>query len=227
VPWVLFLLALGAAGMLGYHLVEERAQSRRELSTARDEAAELRRALFSAQDKLVSAERDVAGKGQTLAALQAALAQKGQQGEENEKLLADLRSKLDAKEGDISQDQGKVTVNLVDEILFKSGDADLSARGKEVLGKVGGVLKGLKDKQILIGGHTDDNPIHTERFPSNWELSAARAVNVVHYLVETVGVEPRVVTAAAYSEFHPRAREKSKNRRIEILLTPLVDIKKK
>jgi len=85
----------------------------------------------------------------------------------------------------------------------------------------------LSDKQILIGGHTDDRPIHTAQFPSNWELSAARAVNVARYLAESVGVDPKHLTAAGFSEFHPRSKkEKSKNRRIEILLTPESALKK-
>src|SRR5581483_4299768 len=109
--------------------------------------------------------------------------------EETDKVLAELRAKLDSKEGDVSSDASHITVNLVDQILFKSGDADLSPRGKEVLSKVGGVLKGLTDKQILIGGHTDDRSIHTPQFPSNWELSSARAVNVVRYLQDVAGVD--------------------------------------
>ena len=95
-------------------------------------------------------------------------------------------------------------MHLADEILFSSGEADLSKHGKEVLGRVGDVFKPLTDKQILVGGHTDDAPIHTARFPSNWELSTARAVNVVHFLADNVGVDPRKLTAAGYSQYHPR-----------------------
>ena len=107
-----------------------------------------------------------------------------------------------------------------------SGQAELSNHGKEVLGKVGGVLKNLRDQQILVGGHTDDRPIHTDRFPSNWELSAARAVNVARYLVETAGIDPHRVVAGGYSEFHPRGTDRAKNRRIELLLTPIVEVKR-
>ena len=87
---------------------------------------------------------------------------------------------------------------------------------------VGDVFKPLKDKQILVGGHTDDAPIHTARFPSNWELSTARAVNVVHFLADSVGVDPAKLTAAGYSQYHPRSSERAQNRRIEILLIPQV-----
>ena len=84
----------------------------------------------------------------------------------------------------------------------------------------------MKDQQILVGGHTDDRPIHTERFASNWELSTGRAVNVARYLVETVGVDPHRVVAAGFSQFHPRGANRAKNRRIELLLTPSVDAKR-
>ena len=113
-----------------------------------------------------------------------------------------------------------VTVHLADEILFGSGEAELSKHGKEVLTRVGDVLKPLTDKQILVGGHTDDAPIHTAHFASNWELSTARAVNVVHHLTDVVGVDPRKLTAAGYSQYHPRGSDRAQNRRIEILLIP-------
>jgi chemotaxis protein MotB len=226
-PWLLFLLTAAVLAMLAIYSADERARMKTALSSARDEAAENRRTMFSAQEKLVSVERDLAGKSDTLAAMQNALAQKGQESDDNAKLIAELRSKVDAKDGEVSQESNRVAVNLVDEILFKSGDAELSPRGKELLTKLGAVLKGHTDKQIVIGGHTDDAPIHTERFPSNWELSSARAVNVVHHLVDAAGIDGRRLSAAAYSEFHPRGKVRAKNRRIEILLTPLVDIKAK
>jgi chemotaxis protein MotB len=160
------------------------------------------------------------------AQLEEALRMKGAEKQADAQLIADLKSKLDDKEGDISAEGRRISVNFVDEILFPSGESELSAHGKEVLMKVGGVLKTLKDQQIMVGGHTDDRRIHTERFPSNWELSAARAVNVARYLVEVVGVDPHRVVAAGYSEFHPRGTSRARNRRIELLLTPIVDVKR-
>src|SRR5258707_864586 len=84
-------------------------------------------------------------------------------------------------------------------ILVAAGEAERSKHGKEGRARVGDVFKPLKEKQILVGGHTDDAPIHTARFPSNWELSTARAVNVVHFLADAVGVDPAKLTAAGYS----------------------------
>ena len=142
---------------------------------------------------------------------------------DQQKLMDDLRKKLDAKpRATCRRGGGIVTVHLESEILFPSGEAELSKQGKEVLARVGDVLKPLQDKQILVGGHTDDAPIHTARFPSNWELSTARAVNVVHFLADTVGVDPAKLTAAGYSQYHPRGSNRAHNRRIELLLVPTV-----
>jgi chemotaxis protein MotB len=220
-PWL--LLALLGAGALTWLMrdLNDKAQARRELGAARDEAADLRKQIFVAQDLAAKAESARAQTAATAAQLQA-------KASTNDKLIGELRAQLDAKEGDVSSDKGAIAVNLVDQILFKSGEAAISPGGQKVLGKVGAVLKNVTDKQILIGGHTDDRPIHTAQFPSNWELSAARAVNVVHYLSESAGVDPAKLTAAGYSEFHPRSKkEKAKNRRIEILLTPTVEVSSK
>jgi chemotaxis protein MotB len=142
------------------------------------------------------------------------------------KLITELRAKLDARDGEVAGGAGGVTVSLVDEILFPSGESALSPRGQEVLKKLGAVLKPLTDRQILIGGHTDDRPIHTPVFPSNWELSTARAVSVVRYLADEVGVDPRRLAAAGYSQYHPRGKNRAKNRRIEILLAPVTTVKR-
>jgi flagellar motor protein MotB len=220
-PWLLVaLIAAGMAGVISRDM-DERGQLKRELATARDESAELRHQVFAAQDRVQKAEKARLEASTKVEALSVKTS-------ENDKLIADLRAQVDSKDGDVEADANRVRVNLVDQILFKSGDAEISPRGKKVLDKVGTVLKKLEDKQILIGGHTDDRPIHTAVFRSNWELSAARAINVVHYLAETVGVDAAKLTGAGYGEYHPRSkRDKAKNRRIEILLTPTVEVAKK
>jgi chemotaxis protein MotB len=115
-------------------------------------------------------------------------------------------------------------------VLFDSGEAALSARGEEVLGRVGAVLAKVDDKMIQVSGHTDDSP-PTDKvklvFPTNWELSVARAVNVVRHMTEKAKVPSRRLIAAGYGEFHPIATNanpagRAQNRRIEILLTPML-----
>jgi chemotaxis protein MotB len=117
---------------------------------------------------------------------------------------------------------------MVEKILFDSGKADIKTNGKKVLDRVAEILKTITDKQIRIEGHTDNVPIGAtlaEKFPTNWELSTARATTVARYLQEK-GVSPAVLNAAGYSEYKPvESNEtdegKAKNRRIEIVLIPL------
>lgn len=119
-------------------------------------------------------------------------------------------------------------MGLVDKILFDSGEAAISKRGEEVLARVGAVLAAIDDKQIQVSGHTDRTPISdklTGQFPTNWELSTARAINVVRFLSEKASVPPQRLVASGYGEYHPIANNKTaagraRNRRIEILLTP-------
>ena len=132
--------------------------------------------------------------------------------------------------GDIrlSQSGGKLRVDLVDKILFDSGEAVVSKRGEGVLARVGGVLATMDDKQIQVSGHTDSNPISEKlapQFPTNWELSVTRAVNVVRFLEEKANVPAKNLIATGYGQYHPIASNKTaagraRNRRIEILLTP-------
>jgi chemotaxis protein MotB len=138
--------------------------------------------------------------------------------------------KEEIAKGDIrlSQSGGRIKVDLVDKILFDVGDASISQRGEEVLSRVGSVLAAVQDKKIQVSGHTDDLNI-SERlvstYPTNWELSAARATNVVRFLEEKANVPGRRLVAAAYGPWEPLATNKTtagraRNRRIEIVLTP-------
>ncbi len=100
------------------------------------------------------------------------------------------------------------TGDMVDEILFDSGEATLKLAGAEVLTRVGAVLKRAEDRQVVVQGHTDNVPIVgrlAERFPTNWELSAARAVNVARFLQDEVGMDPSRLGATAFSEYQPRS----------------------
>lgn len=219
-PWLLAILLLILCVTLLIRVGDQRRRDKDNLARARDESAEFRGAYFKEQATLADLDKERAAQAATLQALATHVSQKAAADLDQQKLMEDLRKKLDAKEGDVSSKGGVVTVHLESEILFPSGEAELSKHGKEVLARVGDVLKPLSDKQILVGGHTDDAPIHTARFASNWELSTARAVNVVHFLVDTVGVDPAKLTAAGYSQYHPRSSDRAQNRRIEILLIP-------
>lgn len=143
-------------------------------------------------------------------------------------LSAGLKSEIAAGQIKITQLQGKLTVNMVDKILFDSGKAEVKDDGRKVLDKVGAALNGLADKNVRIEGHTDDKPITGElqsKYPTNWELSTARATAVARYLQDKAKVDPKRLVAAGYGEFHPvapndTAEGRALNRRIEIVLVP-------
>ena len=156
-----------------------------------------------------------------------------------------LTKAIDKGSGSVSSEGDEIRLQLVDKVLFKVGDDQLTDRGKSVLAKVGAALKELPDKQVWVQGHTDDTPIVIEkpakptkpakkgakvkeespaiapRFATNWELSAARALTVVHYLQDVAKVEPGRLAALAFGQYRPVSRSnKAANRRIEIVLYP-------
>jgi len=146
-----------------------------------------------------------------------------------ENLLEDMKSEIDKGQITITQLKGKLKVNMLDEILFDSGKTVIKPQGIEVLKRVGKILLEVKERAINIEGHTDNVPIGVElkkRYPTNWELSAARATNVARYLQEKIGLAPSLLSATGYGEFQPIADNdtdegQAKNRRIEILLVPI------
>jgi chemotaxis protein MotB len=142
-----------------------------------------------------------------------------------ENLLDTMKSEISKGEVTISELKGKLTVNLVDSVLFDSGKAEVKPNGLIVLQKVIDILKNIKDKAIRIEGHTDNVPIVgalTRKYQTNWELSSARALNVARYLQQQ-GIDPALLAAVAYGEYKPVAGNdtdegRAKNRRIEIVL---------
>jgi chemotaxis protein MotB len=122
---------------------------------------------------------------------------------------------------------GKVYISLSDKLLFKSGAANVEKKGEEALQKVAEVLNKNQDVSIAIEGHTDNVPVKTAIYKDNWDLSAARATNVVR-LLTSFGMDAKRLTAAGKAEFFPIASNdtpegKAKNRRTEIVLTPKLD----
>jgi len=163
-------------------------------------------------------------KGLELQRMEDVLAMKGTY----ENLLEDMKSEIEKGKITITQLEGKLKVNMLDEILFDSGKTTIKPQGLEVLKKVGKILLNVKDKAISIEGHTDDVPIGATlkpQYPTNWELSAARATNVARYLQENVGIDPKWLSATGYGQHQPVASNeteegRAKNRRIEIILVP-------
>jgi chemotaxis protein MotB len=145
-----------------------------------------------------------------------------------EELSRSLKDEIAKGNITIQQVRDRLTINMVDRVLFDSGRADIKPAGLKVLKQVSDVLNKVADKQIRIEGHTDNVPISTklqDKFKTNWELSTARATIVVRYLIDQGGVQPQVLSAVGYADTHPIASNdseqgRSSNRRIEIVLYP-------
>ena len=236
-PWIMAFLALAGAAGGGYWLHQGRQNARQDAAAAQqkaraaeDEKAELAQKLEKLESEKAELakekedlSKDVQAKTGELAALKGTY----------DKLEEKMKDEIDKGDIRLSQSGGKLRVDLVDKILFDSGEAVVSKRGEGVLARVGGVLATMDDKQIQVSGHTDSNPISEKlapQFPTNWELSVTRAVNVVRFLEEKANVPARNLIATGYGQYHPIASNKSaagraRNRRIEILLTPSLDPK--
>jgi chemotaxis protein MotB len=227
----LLVLVLAAAAAAWWWLYRPQelalAEARQQVVAAQGEIAALQRRiadLESIRDELQRAStnliQEVSQKEAELAALHAT----------QDEIVDGLKQEIADKQVQVERIKDQLRVDMVDEILFDSGEATLKPGGVAVLKKVGAALKKVKDRMIEVQGHTDNVPIKgalAHLFPTNWELSAARATNVARFLQEEAGLDPTHLSAAAYSEYRPRASNdteegRRKNRRIEILLGPVL-----
>lgn len=152
-----------------------------------------------------------------------------------EALVASLKEQVQKQEVTIKEIREGLSVTLVDKILFDSGKATLKPGGEKILGKIGETLKNIQDKRIRVVGHTDNVLIRQDfryKFPTNWELSAARAATVVRYFQEKTGLKPDDLEAVGRSFFQPLASNDTKegrdqNRRVEIIIAPKLEMKEK
>ncbi len=229
IPW----LAAAVAAILAVGGLAAFLSARADLSTERAALAEtlvtvgsLRADNATLQERIDGLEVDreklaeeARIKAEALAAMQAT------QDELQQRLQAEV------KKGSvlISQQQGELVVDLIDQVVFDSGEAELNDQGKAVLRQVGETLARVPNKIIQVSGHTDHLRIAgklEEQFPTNWELSTARATQVVRYLQDELKIPGKRLVAAGLAEFRPIARNttragRSKNRRIEVRLLPL------
>jgi chemotaxis protein MotB len=150
-----------------------------------------------------------------------------------EALVSSLKEQIEKQEVTIKDFQEGLTLTFVDRILFEFGKTDITPEGKRILEKVGEVLKNIKGKKIRVTGHADNIPIHPNykyKFPTNWELSAARAASVVRYFREETGLDPKDMEAVGRSFYQPVASNeieegRDRNRRVEIFIAPKMEIK--
>ncbi|MGB8294742.1 MAG: OmpA family protein [Polyangia bacterium] len=139
-------------------------------------------------------------------------------------LVARFKSMIDAGRLKVVIRDGRMLIALPNDVLFDSGKTDIKPDGQSALTQVAQILATIPDRNFIVAGNTDNVPIHTARFPSNWELSTARAVEVTKFLIAN-GMRPQTLAAAGYGEFDPvvpndSPEHQAQNRRIEIVLQP-------
>ena len=206
-----------------------------EIAALEARRAELDDRLQSAADEVHRLEVVLSQRGTEYAELQErlqALAAVEREVSERNRIYEDVigrfRSLIDGGQLAVSIVRGRMVIQLPQDILFPSGSATLSADGRSTLTQVASVLATLEDRSFQIEGHTDNVPISTAQFPSNWELSSARALSVVRLLIQG-GVAPERLSGAGYGEYQPVAQNddresRRRNRRIEIVMLPNLDV---
>jgi chemotaxis protein MotB len=201
-----------------------RADLSTRLGSAEEQNAELGQRL-SAAGRSIDALRAKNGELDfQLASLKAAQAAAEARAARERAIFESFRALIDAGDLEVEVRSGRVLLVLPNDVLFESGKAQVREDGRRVLRAIGERAAASPDVELQVGGHTDDTPIATERFPSNWDLSTARAVEVVRILA-AAGVASRRLSAAGYGEHRPAASNETeagrqKNRRIEIALVP-------
>ena len=212
----------------------ELGQTQNQLGAAHAHEEELRKQREERDDEIARLHADAAKLATNLQAtehemeaLRRAHAQAEQRNELYRTLVARLRDAIGAGTLAVEVRKGKMLVKLGDAILFDPGQAILKPDGQRALRQVAQALKESPDRDFLVAGHTDNKPIKSSPFMSNWDLSTARAVTVVRFL-QGEGVDPRHLAAAGYSEFDAVAdndtpESRAQNRRIEVVVMPRID----
>ncbi len=245
----LSLLALAAAGCVTQGTYDElKAQhdaTKVQLTERERENADLKATLHAEEEKVRTldaqvkkAEADIAAMLKDKSALESsveemktALGELQKRKAEAEARLAEFRnllsrfkSLIDAGKLEVKIVEGRMVVKLATDVLFSSGSAQLSKDGKTAVAEVAGVLASIPNRKFQVEGHTDNVPIATAQYPSNWELAAARALTVVKTMTES-GMPADRISAASFGDAKPvQANDtpegKSANRRIEIVVVP-------
>jgi chemotaxis protein MotB len=225
IAWFIALISVVAALALVWIWTQDKTNHQQELQ-------DLHASLFTTKDSLSKATTASQADHKLIASLKNQVADLEKEKETAVRaarsLEDEMRETLESKDVTISKLQGKLTVTIVDRVMFDSGEAILKPDGAAVMQKVAELLTGHPELNIHVIGHTDNIPIRQtaqSRFASNWELSTARSLAAVHFLIDKGGVDPRRIGAVGYGEFRPiadnsTAEGRAKNRRIAITILP-------
>ncbi|MHB8534126.1 MAG: OmpA family protein [Sulfuricaulis sp.] len=209
-------------------------QKQTELAACQKQAQSEKSDLDACQSARGEAENKLTVANQELGVYRQAAEARKSKVDELQKQEDDLRARLSQeltdKNVEIEQLRGQLSVRMLDKIVFRSGSADILPSGMVVLDKLADALKG-NDDTIRVEGHTDDTPISAKlksKYPSNWELSAARAAGVARYFETVRQIDPKRLEAVGFSMYRPVApndspENKQRNRRVEIVLKPAAE----
>ena len=145
-----------------------------------------------------------------------------------QKMIDSLKEEIEDKTVQISMMQDTLKVDLIGKVFFESGSAEVTKEGREILSRIGPILKEASEQEVRIVGHCDDRPIGDylkEKYLTNWELSTARSTSIVHILQWGYQIEPGRLVAQGVAHYRPRVVETKENRQlnrvVEILVAPL------
>jgi chemotaxis protein MotB len=244
----LTVLAIAACGVSIYEYDaknKELGVSKQKVGELETQNAQLQQQVTQAQDRHTGDEQQVTqlkgalglAQSQAMTDEQKSQLEEGQraiqEAQERTKLLADLQSKLkrmiDAGHLKVATRHGRIVLQLHNDVLFDKGDAEVKPAGKATVAEIATTLRGVGGRRFQVAGHTDAEALTADtkkKFPSNWELSTARAIAVVQ-LLTAEGVDPTMLSAAGYGPYDPVASNgtadgQARNRRIEIVLVPNV-----
>ena len=207
---------------------EQIALGRDQIALNNDQLDELDLKKAQLQQELDAARRELGTSQAQLETMQQIEAETQKRNEIYARFVKELQKMISGGQLTVTIENGRIVINLPDEVLFASGSATVNKAGREALAQIAKALAVFPDRRFQVEGYTDNVPIQSTRFPSNWELSTARALSVVHLMIDE-GVAPQNLSAAGFGEFHPRATNdtpegRALNRRIEIIMLPNLDI---
>lgn len=204
--------------------LKQKGASLEDMESKKNDLDAQREKMLAERDRLLKEQDNLKGELEQVRKMKEAAEKRNA---EYQKLMAKLKSMIDAGKLSVNIRKGRMIVSLSSDILFPSGKTTLTDEGRSALAELSETLKTLEDRSFLVVGHSDSTPIKTTRFPSNWELSSQRAIEVARLMIEN-GVKPEMLSAAGQAEFDAIAENdtpenKAKNRRVEIIFLPKIE----
>ncbi len=206
-------------------LIAELENSQNAMMTYEESLRKLESELIAEKASLETSQAELAEKEARIQELQAMIAEKEARMNALRQRIEEALYSLKGEGLTLEQKQGKIYVRMEASLLFPSGSVSMNQKGKDAIIKLANTIENQEDLQIIVEGHTDTDGIKPGgKFADNWELSVLRATTVTKMMLDNSKIDPMILTASGQSEYHPvDPADKSKNRRIEIILSPDLD----